>query len=447
MRQLFRTILRDYTTLIMLLLLAAVLSAATLGRQFPTGAEAGRQLAALIAGDLPPGAGVLIVVRPLPDDRLLAAELESRLLSDGFRVVNTVIGEPADAGQALRDAQATGQSIAAIAGTDVTTGWPVFDNLGQRFPEMSEVRVVRPQSYLWPNFLKRDNLLNIANQIAVIAIVAIGMTLVIIGGGIDLSVGSLIALSAVTCAMLVRDVFGGPQAGTLGLLVAGLGAIGLTAAVGAFTGTLVAYARVQPFIVTLALLSIARGWSYLQSSGATISQLPPAIKWLGSGANLLGIPNAVVLMIGLYILADLAMKRTVFGRHLYAVGGNEQAARLCGIPVQRILLFTYVLSGAFAGLGGVILCSQFQSGSPNYGRGYELGVIAAVVVGGTSLSGGSGRMFGTLQGALLIAVVQNGMNLKGLGSYSQEVVLGGVILVAALLDRAKVRWLGGRAES
>jgi ribose transport system permease protein len=270
-----------------------------------------------------------------------------------------------------------------------------------------------------------------------IAIVAIGMTMVIVAGGIDLSVGSLIALSAIVMTTLLRDVCGGTNATSIAVLLCAAAAIGTCGAIGATSGLLVTAARIPPFIVTLGALSIASGLAFIVSKGDTIDQVPSAIGWLGRGADLFGIPNAVVLMLVLYAAADLMMKRTIFGRYLYAVGGNRQAAFLCGVPVSRVILSTYVISAALAGLAGVMLVSLFHSGKPTFGRGYELQVIAAVVVGGTSLSGGEGKMFGTLLGALIIAVVQNGMNLLGLGGEWQPVVLGGVILAAALLDRVK----------
>jgi ribose transport system permease protein len=170
--------------------------------------------------------------------------------------------------------------------------------------------------------------------------------------------------------------------------------------------------------------------------------IPETFVWLGRGADLLGLPNAVVLMLLLYGLAHVLMTRMTLGRYLYAVGGNAEAARLAGVPVRRVLLFAYACSGLLAGLGGVIMASQLKSGSPNYGAGYELAVIAAVVVGGTSLSGGEGTMFGTLTGAFLIAVIQNGMNLVNVNPFTQKIVLGLVILAAMLADRLKHRlWL------
>ncbi len=437
---LWSRILRDYTTLLVLLLLCAGLSAVTLDRQQPVGVAAGQQLARMLVSDLVGGDGVLIVVGSTPQDRELAKELQQRLKASQLNLISTVQGEPADARRAIEGALAAGQRIEAIACTETISTWSLFDSMPQKFPGIGNPRIVQPQSYLWPNFLKTSNLLNIANQIAVIAIVAIGMTMVIVGGGIDLSVGSLIGLAAVITALLIREAAGGYQASAVGIVLSSLGAMAVCAGVGVFTGLLVAYVRIQPFIVTLALMSIGRGAAYLLSEGESVYQIPASVKWLGAGADL-GIPNAVVLMIGLYLLADLVMKRTVFGRHLYAVGGNPAAAHLCGIPVRRMVLWTYVITAALAGLAGVILTSQFQSGAPNFGLNYELQVIAAVVVGGTSLTGGVGRMFGTLQGALTIAVVHNGMNLLGLGGPSQAVVLGAVILLAAVLDRAKSYWV------
>jgi ribose transport system permease protein len=177
--------------------------------------------------------------------------------------------------------------------------------------------------------------------------------------------------------------------------------------------------------------------AYILAQGQSIYQIPDSFVWLGRGADLFGLPNAVVLLLVLYALAQVLMARMKLGRYLYAVGGNAEAARLSGVPVRRVLLFAYVASGLLAGLGGVIMASQLKSGSPTYGNMYELYVIAAVVVGGTSLSGGEGRMLGTLTGAFTIAVIQNGMNLTNVESYTQKVVLGLVILGAVLLDKLR----------
>ena len=434
--------LSEYGMVFVLLLLCLVLSIATWDEQHPTGPTAARQLAGSIVSQYGPQARVLIVVRNQAEDIAFAAELERRLAAAGVTVLAQVRGQPVDALRALKDFTGRGQTIDAIACNQATASWGVFGQLDTTLPTLAQTKIVTPQSYYWPNFLKTDNLLNVANQIVVIAIIAIGMTLVIITGGIDLSVGSLVALSAVVTALLVRDYAGGVQATSLALVACGFGGIAACTAAGLFSGAMVTGFRIPSFIVTLAMMLVARGLAYMLAEGESISQLPDEFVWLGAEADWFHIPNAVVLMVLLYIVAHIVATRTVFGRHIYAVGGNVKAARLCGVPVQRILLLVYALSGGLAGLGGVVMASQLKSGAPTYGDMYELHVIAAVVVGGTSLSGGRGKIFGTLIGALIIGVIQNGMNLSGISSHPQRVVLGLVILSAALIDSLKRRAFG-----
>jgi ribose transport system permease protein len=339
-----------------------------------------------------------------------------------------------------------GELLDVIACTRPASSWLVFANLAELSPRFASTQILSPQPYWWPDFLKRDNLLNIANQISVIAIVAIGMTLVIITAGIDLSVGSLIALSAVTSTLLIRDVAGGLDATPGGMVLCCLAGIALTGSVGAFSGLMVTRLEIPPFIVTLGMMLVAGGTAYSLSRGESISQVPASFVWLGRGSTLFQLPNAAILMLLLYVAAHILTTRTPLGRYFYAVGGNIEAARLSGVPVQRVLLLAYVSSGVLAGLGGVVMASQLKSGSPNYGQMYELYVIAAVVVGGTSLAGGRGKVFGTLIGAFIIAVIQNGMNLTGIESYTQRIVLGSVILLAVCADRWKRSWLAGRLE-
>jgi ribose transport system permease protein len=181
---------------------------------------------------------------------------------------------------------------------------------------------------------------------------------------------------------------------------------------------------------------VGSGFAYVLAEGASIYQVPESFIWLGRG-TCFAVPVSVVLMLLLFLLAHVMMSRMALGRHIYAVGGNREAARLSGVPVILVLLFVYTLSGGLAGLGGVITASQLKSGSPTYGLMYELSVIAAVVVGGTSLAGGEGKIFGTLIGAFIIAVIWNGMNLTGVESYAQKVVFGLVILGSVLLDTLK----------
>jgi len=434
MKPALQRLLSDYGMVFVLLLLCALFSAMTLTEQNPTGEAAARQL----AGELSKSSHVLIAVRPQADDILFARQLQQALTAAGAQVI-VVTGEPHDAREALQKLAAANTPLDAIAANQATASWLVFADIPTDFPALGHPRIVKPRSYRWPNFLKSENLLNIANQIAVIAIIAIGMTIVIITAGIDLSVGSLIALSAVLAARLIRDDAGAVHASAVGMTVACLAAIVLCGLVGIFSGTMITLFRIPPFIVTLAMMLVGSGLAYLLAQGQSIYQLPDSFVWLGRGADLLHIPNAVLLMFILYVLAHVLMSRMRLGRYLYAVGGNREAARLSGVPVRRVLLFAYAASGLLAGLGGVIMASQLKSGSPTYGNMYELYIIAAVVVGGTSLSGGEGRMFGTLVGAFTIAVIQNGMNLTNVESYTQKVVLGLVILAAVLLDTLRHR--------
>jgi ribose transport system permease protein len=432
-------LLSEYSMVLVLLALAAVFSYATLAEQYPRGAAGAEQVADDIARSTDRAATVVIVVRNTQEDVEYADALETRLETAGFREVVSVRGEPADALQALRNLADAGKKQCIIAANQATSAWPVLQGLDRKVPTLGAVRVLAPHSYRWPNFLKTDNLLNIANQIAVIAIIAIGMTMVIITGGIDLSVGSLMALSAVLAALMIRDLAGGPLATTAGMVMSCLAALAVCGLIGLLTGTLVTVFAMPPFIATLAMMLIARGLAEILARGQSIYELPDRFVWLGRGAELWGLPNAVVLMAVLFLVAHLLMKRMTLGRYIYAVGGNPEAARLSGVPVRRVLILVYVLSGALAGLGGVVMASQLKSGSPTYGQMYELYVIAAVVVGGTSLSGGEGDIFGTLIGAFIMAVIWNGMNLTNVESRMQMIVLGSVLLGAVLLDMLKKR--------
>jgi ribose transport system permease protein len=196
--------------------------------------------------------------------------------------------------------------------------------------------------------------------------------------------------------------------------------------------------RIPPFIVTLGEMMIASGLAYKLSEGRSIPELPDSFFWLGRGETY-GIPNPILLMVMLYVIAHIVMSRSVIGRYIYAIGGNQEAARLSGVPVNRVLLLVYIISGALAGLGGIVLTSQLSAGDPKFGLMYELEVIAAVVVGGTSLMGGQGKIFGTLIGAFIIAVIKNGMNLLGVDPFNQKIVLGSVLMLAVLLDTLKRR--------
>jgi ribose transport system permease protein len=436
-RRLLLRFLSDHGMLLVLLILGAYYSYATLSEQYPGGAAGGEQLAEEILHRTPPDAQVLIVARTNREDAELADALERRLDGTGRKVLEKVMGQPADAREALDERARNHRRLDAIAASREAGAWPVLTDLGRRYPGLTDVPVYTPRGYWWPSFLKADNLLNIANQIAVIAIIAVGMTMVIITGGIDLSVGSLMALSAVTATLLIRDAAGAEEASVPAMIVCCLAAIAGCTGVGLLSGLVITTFAIPPFIVTLAVMLVASGLAYIVSEGQSVYEVPDSFVWLGRGADVVRIPNAVILMAALYVIAQLLMTRTTLGRYIYAVGGNVQAAKLSGIRVRRILIFVYVVSSALAGLGGVVMASQLKSGAPTYGQMYELYVIAAVVVGGTSLGGGEGKIFGTLTGAFVIAVIQNGMNLTGVESYTQKVVLGLVILGALLLDRLR----------
>ncbi|MDO5735839.1 MAG: ABC transporter permease [Propionibacteriaceae bacterium] len=275
-----------------------------------------------------------------------------------------------------------------------------------------------------PNFLTAGNLLNVGIQAAVIAILAFGMTFVIVTAGIDLAVGSMAALGAMASAfMFVGAGLPGWLALIVGLLVGALA--------GAASGVAVAYAKLPPFIATLAMLSIARGLTLVISGGKPI-RTPAAVNFLGSSLGPIPVPIIMMAIAG--IVCAFILKKTVIGRTMYAIGGNPEAARLSGLPVKKVLVIVYALSGLFAGLAGLVLAGRLSSAQPTAGSGYELDAIAAVVIGGASLAGGVGGAFGTLIGALLLAVIRNGLNILNVSSFWQQVVIGAVIAIAVGMD-------------
>jgi ribose transport system permease protein len=439
----FQYWMTHYGMLFVLAILCLFFSLATIKEQMPTGASAARQVFdALPAVGAEDGANaasaILIVTGETNEERIFSEELSRLITKDEATqaIPEIVFGEPADARQALEKRAAEKKATTVLVLSSDASQWKFFENIGDKFPELSDAQIVAPAPYLWPNFLKSENLLNITNQIVVVAIIAVGMTFVIITGGVDLSVGSLIALGAVLTVRMIRDVGGGVEASNLTVFASGLLAIGICGLVGLFSGSVITLFRIPPFIATLAMMLMASGAAYLLAEGQSNDKVPDSFIWLGRG-KLLGFPLAVWLMFLLYAGAHFLMSRMTFGRCVYAVGGNREAARLSGIAVKRVIVTVYVLSGIMAGLGGVIMASQLDSGAPMYGNTYELYVIAAVVVGGTSLQGGEGKILGTLVGALIIAVIRNGMNLLGVDSYTQNVILGAVILSAVCFDNLK----------
>lgn len=276
-----------------------------------------------------------------------------------------------------------------------------------------------------PGFLSIENLINISLQTAITGILAVGMTLVILTGGIDLSIGSVVALAGVAAA----------TASGAGAFLGLATAIAVGVVVGGLTGLLVAYFRVAPFVVTLAGLTIARGLAFLWTGGRSVGGLPPDFNFWGQ-AQIGIVPLPVVLMVVIVAAGHFLLSRTVFGRQVYAVGGNPEASWLAGVAVREVLLAVYLINGLLVGLAGAVLAARLGAGLPNSGQLYELDVIAAVVVGGTSLSGGKGGVLGSLLGALFIGTLNNGLNLAGIDPYLQKIVLGLVILAAVLLDGA-----------
>jgi ribose/xylose/arabinose/galactoside ABC-type transport system permease subunit len=283
---------------------------------------------------------------------------------------------------------------------------------------------------LAPNFLHAQNLLNIGVQAAVVAVLAFGQTFAIVTGGIDLSVGSVAALSAMTCAALTADSGVPALVGVAAALATGL-------ACGLVSGAMVAYGRLPAFIATLAMLSVGRGLTLVISQGIPKS-MPGTVAKLGS--NLTSwLPAPVLVMALMGVIAAVILNRTYSGRAMYAIGGNEEAARLSGINVRRQTLVVYGLAGVFAAVAGLLLAGRLASAQPQMASGYELDAIAAVVIGGASLSGGSGRASGTLIGALILAVIRNGLNLLAVSSFWQQVVIGIVIALAVLVDSIRRR--------
>ncbi len=277
-----------------------------------------------------------------------------------------------------------------------------------------------------PRFLTVSNLTIIVTQVSINALLAFGVTFVIITGGIDLSLGSLVAVTGVVAAM-----FAHPD--TFPLIVPLVLALGAGLLMGGFNGLVITKSKVPPFIVTLGTMTIGRGLALILSKGRPISNLSDSFNFIGGG-KIVGIPFPILILLIVFVVCSLLLRKTIWGRYMYAVGGNEQAARASGIPVEKIKMLVYMLSGTLAGLAGLVLTARITTGQPNAGQGFELDAIAAAIIGGTSTSGGSGSMTGTLIGALLIGVISNGLDLLNVTSYYQQVVMGVIIIGAVILD-------------
>lgn len=276
-------------------------------------------------------------------------------------------------------------------------------------------------------FLSVANQLNILRQAAINAIVAVGMTYVILTGGIDLSVGSVLALSVVIGADLLKSEVPVP--------LAAAAALGIGAGLGLINGLIITRAKIPPFIATLGMFTVARGLALMYTQGQPFTGLPVSFRFLGTG-NILGLPMPIVIAAITYILGAFVLRRTRYGEYIYLLGDNPKAARLAGVPTSLVGASVYVVSGVCAALAGLILIARLNSAQPTIGLGYEFNAIAAVVVGGTSFSGGEGTLVGTLLGALLIETLNNGMTLLNISSLWEQVAKGVVIALALLLYKA-----------
>ena len=286
-------------------------------------------------------------------------------------------------------------------------------------------------------FLTTDNTLNILRQICANLCLSLGMTIIILSGGIDLSVGAVLALAGAVAAGLLKNGFAVPgteifvEVTCSGAILAGL-FVGII--MGGFNGVVITRFQLPPFVATLGMLSIARGLTMLWTGGFPITRLGDSFDYMGTG-RLVGVPLPVLISGVLVILLLILMQRTRFGRNVYAVGGNERAATLSGLNVNRIKFLVYLLGGALAAVAGLLVTARLDSATPNAGLGYELDSIAAVVIGGTSLSGGRGTIIGTVLGCLIIGVLNNGLVLLEVSPFWQQVIKGLVILIAVAVDK------------
>jgi ribose transport system permease protein len=283
---------------------------------------------------------------------------------------------------------------------------------------------------LSPYFLSVPNLLNILVQSSIIAIIAAGQTCVILTGGIDLSVGSIVAFASVSAGLMMRD--------GMSMLVVWIIVIAIGMSIGAVNGSVISFSGVPPFIMTLGMMGIARGAALALNGGMPVSGFPPHLERIAS-ASVMGLPVFVVYTAVVYVIMAIVLNSTKTGRYLYAVGGNKPAARLSGVNVRAVEVVAYVFSGLFAAIGGMLLTARLNYATPLAGTGYELDTVAAVVIGGTALSGGKGGVTGTLIGALMLGTLRNGLTLLNVSSYYQQITIGFVIILAVFFDKASER--------
>ena len=297
-------------------------------------------------------------------------------------------------------------------------------------------------SFLSPAFMSRINLINIVRQMSVVGLIALGVTGVIVSAGIDLSSGSVVGLTAVVAASLAQD----PEFATpfypglnVPLIVPVLAACGVGALVGLVNGSLVAKTRIPPFIATLGTFTAIRGLALLYTGGRPISDLTDSYNFIGQG-DVFGLPVPIIILVVMAVVTHILYAHTKFGKYIYAIGGNEQAARVSGIDASKYKMLIYVYAGFLAGMAGLVVSSRIGSGQPGLGAGYELDAIAAAVIGGSSLSaGGIGTVAGTIVGALIIGVLNNILDLMNVSAYWQQIIKGCIIVGAVIIDQLKHR--------
>lgn len=281
------------------------------------------------------------------------------------------------------------------------------------------------------NFFAAKNMINILRQVSVLSILTAGMTFVIISGGMDLTVGSMLGLTGVICAKLLTTTgLGSVWSVVITLFVACL--------FGTLTGVIIVYLRVPAIVITLGMMTVARGIAYILSGGIPIYDIPDDLVAIGQGYVGI-IPIPVIIMLVIVAIMGFILKKTYYGRFVYAIGGNQEAARLAGVSVNKILISLYAISGFLSGIAGIVLMGRVSSGAPTSGTGMEMDVVTAVVIGGISINGGKGTMFGAFIGALIIGVLSNGLTIMNLGEYYQQVVKGIVLILAVTFDALSSR--------
>jgi ribose transport system permease protein len=305
--------------------------------------------------------------------------------------------------------------------------WRLFNRFG---PAIMLMAVVAGMSIAHPDFLTISNLMTIGLQAAVRALLAIGELLVIISGGIDLSVGTAMSLSMVTMGLYVINSHGSLEIGMLIAIATGV-------LVGLVNGTLVAFLGLPPFIITLGMLGIAQGLALTLSSGFSMYGFPKEFDFLGGG-QVIGIPVPIIILAVMALVASFIFRETKLGRYAYAIGGGEEAARRAGIPVRRFKVAIYAFCGGLVGISSIVLSSRINSAHPGIGLGYELDAIAAVVIGGASLMGGRGNVSGAIIGALTMAAIRFGLNVMAVTPFIQQIVIGVILIIAVYLDRLRI---------